>query len=363
MKKITAVASLLLAICLLFSACGYVETIDEQKEQDAGISVEDTEEKTDEKDAVGDITSEDGEDTEQSGTEEKPDAEEKPSEEKQNEKFVLPAYTGDAYTVINKNEPYFDENELTESSFERYGALDELGRCTEALASIGRDLMPTEDRGNIGMIKPTGWQTVKYDVVDGKYLYNRCHLIGFQLTGENANEKNLITGTRYMNVDGMLPFENMVADYVKETGNHVMYRVTPVFSARELVARGVLMEAYSVEDEGEGICFCVFVHNVQPQIEIDYKDGSSSLIKAVGESGNEQKDDTENKAEDKQEEEKAEKEQEDAYTYVLNKNSKKFHYADCHSAKQIKASNREDYTGARDALINRGYSPCGNCKP
>ncbi len=338
MKRFTVISSLLLAICLLFSACGYVETIDEQKGQDTGISVEDTEEKTDEKDGI-----EYGEDTEQSGAEEKPDAEEKPSEEKQNEKFVLPAYTGDAYTVINKNEPFFDEIELTESSFERYGALDELGRCTAAVASIGRDLMPTEDRGNIGMVKPTGWQTVRYDVVDGKYLYNRCHLIGFQLTGENANEKNLITGTRYMNVDGMLPFENMVADYVKETGNHVMYRVTPVFSEHELLARGVLMEAYSVEDEGEGICFCVFVHNVQPQIEINYADGSSVF------SG---KTDSEENTEEKKEE-----------SYVLNKNTKKFHYPSCASAKNIKENNREDYTGTREDIINRGYSPCGNCKP
>ena len=135
--------------------------------------------------------------------------------------------------------------------------------------------MPTEERGSIGSVKPSGWQTVKYDFVDGKYLYNRCHLLGYQLTGENANEQNLITGTRYLNVDGMLPFENMVADYVKETDNHVMYRVTPVFDGAELVARGVLMEAYSVEDGGDGVEFCVYCYNVQPGVKIDYATGDS----------------------------------------------------------------------------------------
>ena len=169
------------------------------------------------------------------------------------------------------------QNEITKESFESYGELDELSRCTECIASIGKDLMPTEERGKIGSIKPTGWNYAKYDFVDGKYLYNRCHLIGFQLTGENANEKNLITGTRYLNVKGMLPFENMVADYVRETDNHVMYRVTPVFEEDNLLASGVLMEAYSVEDDGNGIEFCVYCYNVQPGVTIDYKTGSSEL--------------------------------------------------------------------------------------
>lgn len=187
----------------------------------------------------------------------------------------MPEYSGEPYVVINENEPDFSKEDITEESFESYSELDELGRCQTAYANIGQDLMPTEERGSIGRVKPTGWQTVKYDSVDGKYLYNRCHLIGYQLTAENANEKNLITGTRYMNVDGMLPFENMVADYVKETGNHVLYRVDPVFEDEDLLAKGVQMEAWSVEDEGEGVCYNVFVYNVQPGIEIDYATGAS----------------------------------------------------------------------------------------
>ncbi|GFI27606.1 DNA-entry nuclease [Lachnospiraceae bacterium] len=187
----------------------------------------------------------------------------------------VPEYSGEPYVTLNENQPDFSEEDLTETSFEAYSEQDALGRCQSAWANIGQDLMPTGERGKIGHIKPTGWHTVKYDSVDGKYLYNRCHLIGFQLTAENANEKNLITGTRYMNVEGMLPFENMVADYIKETGFHVLYRVTPVFEGDDLLAKGVQMEAYSVEDQGEGICFHVFVYNVQPGIFIDYATGES----------------------------------------------------------------------------------------
>lgn len=189
----------------------------------------------------------------------------------------LPEYSGEPYIEINGNEPDFPKEEWAEESFEQYAELDSLGRCGTAYACVGTDLMPAEKRGSIGQVKPTGWQTVKYDIVDGKYLYNRCHLIGYQLSGENANEKNLITGTRYMNVEGMLPFENMVADYVKETGNHVLYRVTPIFEGDDLLADGVQMEAFSVEDEGEGIAFNVYVYNVQPGIEIDHATGESFL--------------------------------------------------------------------------------------
>lgn len=189
----------------------------------------------------------------------------------------IPEYSGEPYIVLNGNEPDFPKSEWNLQSFEQYGELDSLGRCSTAYANVGTDLMPTEKRGSIGQVKPTGWQTVKYDIVDGKYLYNRCHLIGYQLSGENANDKNLITGTRYMNVEGMLPFENMVADYVKETGNHVLYRVTPVFQEDNLLADGVQMEAFSVEDEGEGIAYNVYVYNVQPGIQIDYATGESSL--------------------------------------------------------------------------------------
>ena len=189
----------------------------------------------------------------------------------------IPPYDGTPYVVINDNQPSFTEEDLTDSSYEFYSDLDYLGRCGVTEACIGRDLMPTEKRGDISSVKPTGWVQNQYDFVDGKSLWNRCHLIGFQLAGENANECNLITGTRYLNVDGMLPFENLVADYVKETDNHVLYRVTPAFQGTELVARGVQMEAYSVEDSGDGVCFNVFCYNVQPGVEIDYATGDNWL--------------------------------------------------------------------------------------
>lgn len=187
----------------------------------------------------------------------------------------IPEYSDEPYVIINENEPDFSKEDKSTESYEFYSELDGLGRCGVAMANLGEDLMPTEERGKIGQIKPSGWQTIKYDNVDGKYLYNRCHLIGFQLAGENANERNLITGTRYLNTEGMLSFENLVADYIRETGNHVLYRVTPVFEGANLIASGVQMEARSVEDDGEGICFNVYVYNVQPGIMIDYATGES----------------------------------------------------------------------------------------
>lgn len=189
----------------------------------------------------------------------------------------IPPFSGKPYVTVNNNVPFFTKKEITPESFEVYAPLDSLGRCGVAESSVGRDLMPKEKRGSISSVKPSGWKQAKYDFVDGKSLYNRCHLIGFQLTGENANERNLITGTRYMNVDGMLPFENMIADYVKETGNHVMYRVTPIYDGDNLVAAGVLMEALSVEDGGKDVCFNVFCYNNQPGVEIDYLTGRSRL--------------------------------------------------------------------------------------
>lgn len=190
---------------------------------------------------------------------------------------VLPKYSGQAYTQINNNKPFFKEYEIINGSFEYYSDLDELGRCDVCFASIATDIMPTEERESISSITPTGWINASYDNIDGGYLYNRCHLIGFQLTGENANEKNLITGTRYLNVDGMLPFENEISDYINKTGNRVVYRSTPVFTGNNLVADGVLLEAYSVEDNGQGISFCVYCYNVQPEIKIDYLTGVSSV--------------------------------------------------------------------------------------
>ena len=276
----------------------------------------------------------------------------------------LPAFSGDPYVVIDDNQPDFPQADMTTESFESYSSLDLLGRCGSAYANVGQDLMPTEERGEIGQVKPTGWQTVKYDIVDGKYLYNRCHLIGYQLTGENANEENLITGTRYMNVEGMLPFEDEVADYVQETGNHVLYRVTPVFEDLNLVADGVQMEAYSVEDEGAGVCFNVYVYNVQPGVEIDYATGESWLD---GEEPEEQETPaetvTEPVGEDGGTTENTQTQATEEATYILNTNSHKFHLPDCSGAASISDANRQEYTGSREDLIAQGYAPCKQCNP
>ena len=191
----------------------------------------------------------------------------------------IPEFDGKTpYVIINNNEPNFPEEDFNSNSFEKYSELDSLGRCGVAYANVSKETMPTEARGEISKVKPTGWHTVKYNCVEGKYLYNRCHLIGYQLTAENANKQNLITGTRYLNVDGMLPFENQVAEYVKQENGHVLYRVTPIFKENNLVANGVQMEAESVEDKGEKVKFNVYAFNVQPNIKIDYLTGNSELI-------------------------------------------------------------------------------------
>ena len=246
-------------------------------------------------------------------------------------------YENSPYIVLNNNIPEFTEEDHVTESYEYYSKLDRYGRCGYAMACIGTDLMPTEERESISQVKPSGWVNNSYDFIDGKYLYNRCHLIGFQLTGENANERNLITGTRYMNTEGMLPFENMVADYIKETDNHVIYRVTPVYDGENLVARGVHMEAWSVEDAGEGICFNVYCYNTQPGVEIDYTTGEN-WASANGE----------NKA---------------PVIYILNINSGKFHLVDCGQTKSISEENKQEYTGNRQELIEQGYSPAGCCDP
>lgn len=262
----------------------------------------------------------------------------------------IPAFSGEPYVAINNNIPDFTDADLTTSSFEEYSSLDSLGRCGVAYACIGTDLMPTEDRGSIGQVKPSGWHTVKYDCVDGKYLYNRCHLIGYQLTAENANENNLITGTRYLNVEGMLPFENMVADYIKETGNHVLYRVTPIFEGNNLVASGVHMEAKSVEDNGEDILFNVYCYNAQPGVGIDYATGESWL-------------DTGSGAESPNSTSQSSSVESGEVTYILNTNSHKFHDPFCSSVDQMSDSNKEEFTGTRDEVIAMGYEPCGRCNP
>ena len=256
----------------------------------------------------------------------------------------IPDFSGKAYVALNNNIPEFKSTEITTRAFEDYTNLDYSGRCGVAFACLGLETMPTEERGEIGMIKPSGWHSITYDCVDGKYLYNRCHLIGFQLSGENANEKNLITGTRYLNIQGMLPFENMVADYIKETGNHVMYRVTPVFEGNNLLAKGVKMEGYSVEDDGEGICFNVFCYNAQPSIKIDYETGESYLISKPTEAP-------------------VTEDNEKSATYILNTNSKKFHYPDCSSVGRMSEKNKKEFNGNRSELISDGYEPCGNCNP
>lgn len=258
-----------------------------------------------------------------------------------------------AYVVINENKPFFKEEEITAESFEKYSKLDSLGRCGVAIASVGKDIMPSEERGSIGSVKPSGWHSVKYDIVDGKYLYNRCHLIGYQLTGENANRENLITGTRFLNIDGMLEFENMIADYVKETENHVMYRVTPIYEGENLLASGVLLEARSVEDDGAGIEFCVYSYNAQPGITIDYATGLSALS---GEPIPEPE-------EAPKEEDTLPSDGENEADYVLNTSKMKFHKPTCSSVSSMSDKNKQQFHGTREELIEDGYTPCGTCKP
>lgn len=296
---------------------------------------------------------------------------------------AVPAYTGEATVVLNDNKPYFTETEYTTEAFERYSDLDSLGRCGVAYANVCEEIMPTEERGAIGMIRPSGWHTIKYDCVDGKYLYNRCHLIGYQLSGENANEKNLITGTRYLNVNGMLPYEDQVADYVHDTDNHVLYRVTPVFDGDNFVADGVEIEAASVEDKGASLQFHVFCYNVQPGVVIDYKTGDSHL--ADGSSVDSGSDSVSQKKNDVTEQAAADKgitdkttvaaaadtetasstlpENSEKVTYVLNKNTHKFHVPSCPSAADIKPKNRKEFTGTREDVVAQGYDPCKRCHP
>ena len=250
-------------------------------------------------------------------------------------KSQVPAYSGEPYYVVNYNKTFFADYEIIPASFEYYSELDQLGRCDVCISSVAKDLMPTEERGDISSVKPSGWINAKYDVVPGGYLYNRCHLIGFQLTGENANKRNLITGTRYLNVSGMLPFENEVADYIKKTGNRVMYRVTPVFSENNLVADGVLMEAYSVEDKGTGVSFCVYCYNVQPDVIIDYLTGKSSQSGGYAE-------------------EKEETTQTQVYGVYRTPTGKRYHFiATC--------GGKNSYSVTMEQALNAGLTPCKKC--
>ena len=284
----------------------------------------------------------------------------------------VPAFEGNPYVYVNDGEPMFtDEQRAAETGYERYGELDELGRCTAAFAVVGPETQPTEKRGSIGEGRPSGWQMAKYDFVEGKYLFNRCHLLGYQLTGENANERNLITGTRYLNVQGMLPFENAVADYVDATGNHVLMAVMPVFEGSELVARGVHMMAESVEDGGEGVAFNVFCYNVQPGVVIDYGTGESMLEEDATPlpdvSGAESAPDTASEGagagEASEKGATGSAEGKGTTEYVLNTNSKKFHLPSCSSVDQMSPKNREDVEDTRENLIAKGYDPCKRCNP
>lgn len=269
---------------------------------------------------------------------------------KEDDKYVwlrnVPKYSGEAYAIVNDNKPFFKKEDYTTKTFESYAKLDNLGRCGVAFALIGQETMPISKREDIGDIRPSGWHTVRYDdIIKDKYLYNRCHLIAFELSGENANPNNLITGTRYMNVEGMLPFENKVANYVKFTKNHVLYRVTPVFEGKNLVASGVLIEAYSIEDSGKGIMFNVYCYNVQPGINIDYTTGTSFRI------------------------EKTElptqttKPQKDKIIYILNTHTLKFHFPSCASVREMSEKNKLEFKGTREEVIYKGYFPCKKCNP
>ncbi len=273
----------------------------------------------------------------------------------------IPSYASKPYVEVHDNEPFFTEEDMTTSSFEHYSDLDKLGRCQAASACLGKDLMPTEKRGDISEVHPTGWQSVKYDFVDGESLYNRCHLIAFELAGENANEKNLITGTRSFNTQGMLPFENMVADYIKETDHHVLYRVTPLFTGENLVADGVVMEAQSVEDDD--VSFCVYCYNVEPGVVIDYATGDNWPEGEAPENIKEPAYGTALTGGEEASEEEETQTPDETGTYILNTSSMKFHDPSCPGADDISEQNKEEYTGSRGELIRQGYTPCGSCNP
>lgn len=258
---------------------------------------------------------------------------------------ALPEWSGSPSVEVEDGVPAFSEEEIARAkagAFEEYGALDSLGRCTVAFACVGQETMPAGEREDISEVKPTGWRNSSYDFVDGELLYNRCHLLGRQLTAEDANERNLVTGTRYMNTQGMLPYENEVAEYVRKTGNHVLMRVTPVFSGEDLLARGVRMEARSVEDEGAGVAFDVYCYNVQPDVSIDYATGDNALAE-----GSEAEALGAGVVKD----------------YVLNLNSDKFHEPECPAVAKMAAHNRKDVAATRESLLAQGYEPCGDCNP
>ncbi|MCD8301220.1 MAG: DNA/RNA non-specific endonuclease [Clostridiales bacterium] len=397
---------ILLTLCLVFAGCGSgASSTDSDDTAGRAVAASESDASaagTDEPEEAEDVSEEETE----SGDEEIDDSLEAVEEEAEDldsagfpdtgvdedeetvEPDDIPDYDSSPYVVVNDNIPFFTEDDLTTEPFETYSKLDSLGRCGVAYANICQEIMPTEKRGDIGSVKPTGWHTVKYDCVDGKYLYNRCHLIAYELAGENANNKNLITGTRYFNVQGMLPFENLVADYVKESNHHVLYRVTPIFDGDNLVADGVLMEAESVEDEGRDVEFCVFCYNVEPGIDIDYATGDSreddsgeagetstassgkistgaysSSSSGSGKSSSGNTGSSSSASNSNSSSVSGSDSDSEEQTYILNTNTKKFHYPDCSSVSQMSDKNKKEYTGTREELISEGYSPCGSCNP
>lgn len=341
MKFSCKIAALLLSVAMLFSFAGCTLDTDINESSsnftDSSISESNT---ADDPPSSGSISTDS--DVHSSGSEEseKPNTSTGTGTADPVKLSSIPAFSGNAYAVINDNQPNFSASELTTKAYENYADLDSQGRCGTAIASCGKEIMPAdgEERGSFSSIYPSGWKQAKYSGISGGYLWNRCHLIGWQLSAENANRKNLITGTRYMNINGMLPFENMVADYVKETGNHVLYRVTPIFTGDDLVADGVEMEALSMEDDGEGISFHIFAYNNQPGISINYATGDSTLSESSGTMTDQQE-------------------------YVMNTSSMKFHLPSCSSVSSIKDENKATYQGPREDLIAEGYEPCGRCNP
>jgi len=361
-KKLKSLLSILCLLAVLFSAFAGCDS--ENYSETTTEFAEITEESTtlDQKEDISDDSK-----TEKSGdknTEKETEKVNKPDsvgdDNSKADLSKIPEYSGRPYIVINDNIPSFNKYELTTKGYETYASLDSLGRCGGAVASCGKEIMPSanEERGSISSVKPSGWVQAQYDWVSGKYLYNRCHLLGWQLSAENANKRNLITGTRYMNTEGMLPFENMVADYIRETNNHVAYRVTPIYEGSDLVARGVQMEAYSVEDDGEGICFNVFCYNVQPGVKIDYSTGRSW---ASGSSATTTKKQTVAVQTTKEYVETTKQQNVVTGQYVLNTNSKKIHKTSCHHINKMSEKNKESYSGSLDALYSQGYTTCGTC--
>ncbi len=347
-KKRSVVLAFLLGILLIFSGCKHIATIQNSIQSvlfptETTVAVTETDSTT-----TGESTETTLGVTVQSGSLLSLDD--------------IPAYSGSPYIEINGNQPDFTKSDLTTESYEYYSPLDRLGRCGECVACVGTDLMPTEKRGSISSIKPTGWQKYTFDFVNGGSLYNRCHLIAHQLAGEDANRQNLITGTRYLNETGMLPFEEAVGNYVRASGKHVLYRVTPLFKEDELVARGVQMEGYSVEDKGKSICYNVYCYNVQPGVIIDYATGeaavaddaptSASTAKTTATTATAATSDTAESTVNAA-----------GVTYVLNVKGKKFHRPDCEAVSTISDKNKADTDKTREELIAEGYTPCGTCQP